>query len=254
MLDLTRVIAGPVCGRALAAHGADVLLISAPHLPSIEPLVIDTGLGKLSAHLDLRRAGDAERLRALACEADVFCQAYRPGALGKLGFSPEELARLRPGIICVTLSAYGHAGPWRARRGFDSLVQCASGIAHEGAVLAGSDAPQPLPAQALDHASGQLCAFGAMMALGRRAREGGSYLVRVSLAQTARWLDGLGRVRGREARDLTPEDIADLMQESPSPFGRLRHLVPAAHLSETPAYWSRPSVPLGSHPPVWPAT
>jgi crotonobetainyl-CoA:carnitine CoA-transferase CaiB-like acyl-CoA transferase len=252
VLDLTRVIAGPVCGRTLAAHGADVLLISAAHLPSILPLVIDTGLGKLAAQLDLRRSHDAERLRGLIREADVFCQAYRPDALAAFGLSPGELARLRPGIVYVTLSAYGHTGPWRARRGFDSLVQCASGIAHESGAASGGDAPSELPAQALDHASGHLAAFAAMIALARRAREGGSYLVRVSLAQTARWLDGIGRVRGLEPRDLALDDIADLLQESASPFGRLRHVVPAERLSETPAYWARPSVPLGTHPPVWP--
>jgi len=250
-LDLTRVIAGPVCGRTLAEHGAEVLLITAAHLPSIESLVIDTGRGKLSAHLDLRRAEDVERLRDLARDADVFCQSYRPDSLEQRGFAPEELARLRPGIVCVSLSAYGHTGPWRDRRGFDTLVQSASGIAHENGLAAGRSAPRHLPAAVLDYASGYLAAFGAMIALARRAREGGSYLVRVSLAQTARWLDALGRIDGSAVPDLRREDIEDLLQTTPTPFGEVGHVAPAAQLSETPAFWSRPAVPLGTHPAEW---
>ncbi|HEU5324155.1 MAG TPA: CoA transferase [Methylomirabilota bacterium] len=252
VLDLTRVIAGPVCGRTLAEHGADVLLVTAPHLPNIELLVMDGGRGKLSAQLDLRRVDDAERLRALIRDGDVFCQGYRPEALAAHGLSPEAVARLRPGIVYVSLSAYGHAGPWRARRGFDSLVQSVSGIAHEGGAAAGLDRPRPLPAQALDHASGYLMALGATTALRRRAREGGSYLVRVSLAQTGRWIDGLGRLEGPEAPEQRLEDVADLLDTSATPWGEIRHLAPAARLSETPAYWARPAVPLGTHPPAWP--
>lgn len=252
-LDLTRVIAGPVCGRTLAEHGADVMLISGPHLPSLEALVIDTGRGKFSAHLDLRRADEAAQLRALIRQADIFSQAYRPGALAEYGFSPELLAELRPGIIYVTLSAYSHAGPWRDRRGYDSLVQSVSGIAHEGGAAAGVDEPRHLPAQALDHATGYLAAFGAMVALARRARSGGSYLVRVSLAQTGRWIDGLGRIAGLATPDLTVQAIDDLLETTATPFGALRHVVPAAELSRTRAHWARPAVPLGTHEPTWPA-
>ena len=253
VLDLTRVIAGPVCGRTLAAHGAEVLLISAPHLPSVPDLVIDTGLGKRAAHLDLRRAADADQLRALVRGADVFSQSYRPQALARHGFSPEEVARLRPGIVCVTLSAFGHTGPWRERRGFETIVQSVSGMAHEQGLFLGLDRPHHLPAQVVDHGTGYLAAFGALVALARRAREGGSYLVRVSLAQTARWVDSLGRAPGRGVPDLALEDMQDLVAEMDSPFGRLRHVVPAATLSETPAFWSRPAVPLGTHPAAWPA-
>ena len=132
VLDLTRVIAGPVCGRTLAEHGADVMLITAPHLPAMQPLVMDTGRGKLSAQLDLRQPADAARLEDLIRQADVFVQSYRAGALAGYGFSPERIAELRPGIVYVTLNAYGQAGPWRDRRGFDSLVQSVSGIGYEG--------------------------------------------------------------------------------------------------------------------------
>jgi crotonobetainyl-CoA:carnitine CoA-transferase CaiB-like acyl-CoA transferase len=253
-LDLTRVIAGPVCGRALAGYGADVLNVSSKHLPNLLGLVIDTGLGKLSASLDLRQAGDADRLRALVRDCDVFCQSYRPGALARLGLGPEELARLRPGIVYVTLSAFSHAGPWRERRGFETIIQSVSGMAHEqGLGAVGGDRPQHLPAQVVDHGTGYLAAFGAQVALARRAREGGSYLVRVSLAQTAKWVDALGRVDGRRTPDLTLDAVQDLLADMDSPYGRLRHVVPAARLSETPAFWSRPAVPLGTHPAAWPA-
>lgn len=252
-LDLTRVIAGPVCGRTLAAHGADVLLVSAPHLPSLPDLVIDTGLGKLSTSLDLRRAEDGERLRALIRDADVFCQSYRPQALARLGLGPEDVARMRPGIVYVTLSAFGHTGPWRERRGFETIIQSVSGMAQEQGRALGLDHPHHLPAQVVDHGTGYLAAFGALIALARRAREGGSYLVRVSLAQTGWWVDDLGRVDGSRTPDVTLEEIQDLLAESDSPFGRLRHVVPAGRLSETPPFWARPSVPLGTHEPAWPA-
>jgi crotonobetainyl-CoA:carnitine CoA-transferase CaiB-like acyl-CoA transferase len=252
VLDLTRVIAGPVCGRTLAAYGADVMLVAGPHLANPAALVMDTGLGKLATSLDLRRPADVERLRELVRRSDVFCQSYRPGALARLGFGPEDVARIRPGIVYVTLSAYGHAGPWRERRGFETLIQSVSGMAHEQGHAAGLDRPQHLPAQVVDHGSGYLAAFGALIALARRQREGGSHLVRVSLAQTGRWVDALGRVDGRGMSELTPDDVGDLLADMDTPFGRLRHVVPAARLSETPPFWSRPAVPLGTHEPIWP--
>ena len=253
VLDCTRVIAGPVCGRTLAAYGADVMVVSAPHLPNLLGLVIDTGLGKLATSLDLRQSADAEKARALIRDADVFCQSYRPGALARLGLGPEEVARLRPGIVYVTLSAFGHAGPWCERRGFETIIQSVSGMAHEQGLAVGAEGPQHLPAQVVDHGTGYLAAFGAQVALARRAREGGSYMVRVSLAQTGRWVDGLGRVDGRSTRDLSLDDVQDLIADMDSPFGPLRHVVPAARLSETPAFWSRPPVPLGTHAAAWPA-
>ena len=253
VLDLTRVIAGPVCGRCLAAHGADVLLITAPQLPFFLPLVIDSGRGKLSAQLDLRQEPAREQMRELIRGGDVFVQGYRPGGLRALGFGPEEVATLRPGIVYVSLSAYGHEGPWAERRGFDSLVQTASGFNAAEAEAAGADQPRPLPAQALDHASGYLMAFGAMTALARRAREGGSWHVRVSLAQTGRWIRELGRIDGGLDRsDPGFEDVRDRLDDSPSGFGRLTAVRHAAELARTPAHWSRPSVPLGTHEPRWP--
>src|SRR5438552_3798842 len=152
VLDLTRIIAGPVAGRTLAAHGADVLLITAPHLPAIQTLVVDTGRGKRSAQLDLRQDADRAQLTRLVRDADVFVEAYRPGSLKDRGFGPAELSAMRPGIIAASLSAYGEAGPWSGRRGFDSLVQTASGFNAAEAQAAGDETPRPLPAQALDHA------------------------------------------------------------------------------------------------------
>ncbi|MCW5748812.1 MAG: CoA transferase [Alphaproteobacteria bacterium] len=253
VLDLTRVIAGPVCGRTLAAHGADVLNVSGPHLPSVEPLVIDTGRGKLATQIDLRGDDGRETLRGLARRADVFVQGYRPYAIAGLGFDRDALAALRPGIVYVSLSAYGNVGPWSRRRGFDSLVQTATGINHAEAQAAGSDEPRPLPCQALDHASGYLMALGTMIALLRRAREGGSWHVRVSLAQTGRWLAGMGRLDdGLDGPDPKLDDVRDLLEESDSGFGRLLAVRHAGGLALTQPRWRRPSTPLGTHPPVWP--
>jgi crotonobetainyl-CoA:carnitine CoA-transferase CaiB-like acyl-CoA transferase len=254
VLDLTRIIAGPVATRTLAAHGAEVLLVSAPHLPSIRTLVIDTGRGKRSTRLDLRTRLDAERLHALVREADVIVHGYRPGGLDALGFDAPTLARERPGLVVAVLNAYGTQGPWAGRRGFDSLVQTASGFNVAECEAAGTpDAPRVLPAQALDHASGYLLALGAMQALRRRAREGGSWLVQVSLARTGLWLRSLPRLgaEGFAARDPSHDDVIDLLEESDSPFGRVTAVRHAGRLSHTPPRWSRPALRLGSDAPVW---
>jgi crotonobetainyl-CoA:carnitine CoA-transferase CaiB-like acyl-CoA transferase len=253
VLDLSRVIAGPVAGRALAAHGADVLLVSGPDLPAIPWLTIDTGRGKLTSFIELKSEEGKARLRELLAQADIFSQGYRPRALADLGFSPQDAARINPGIIFVSLSAYGHVGPWAGRRGFDSLVQTTTGFNHAEGQAAGIDGPKELPAQILDHASGYLMAFGAMMAKARQAREGGSWHVQVSLAQTGRWIWNLGSVPdGLKAEDLKTEAIEPFVEQAPSGFGSLRAIRHAAQLSRTPAFWSRPSMPLGSHPPQWP--
>ncbi len=253
VLDLTRVIAGPVCGRTLAEHGAQVMRVAAPHLPFVPTLVMDTGRGKLSSHVDLSSEGGRETLRDLIRKADVFVQGYRPGTIAARGFGPDEVAALRPGIVYVSVCAYGYDGPWQDRRGFDSLLQSVSGIAHEEGRAAGLDGPKHLPCQALDHATGYLAAFGAMVGLLRRCREGGSWHVRLSLARTGHWIETLGRIDGMAQPDLKLETIGDLIQVSDTPFGRVSHVAPAARLPETPPYWERPSVPLGTHPAAWPA-
>jgi crotonobetainyl-CoA:carnitine CoA-transferase CaiB-like acyl-CoA transferase len=252
VLDLSRVIAAPVGARTLAQHGADVLAVSAAHLPNIEPLVIDTGRGKRSARIDLRIPGERDVLRRLVRDADVFLQAYRPGALASQGLSPEELCALRPGLVYVTLSAYSHAGPWKERRGFDSLVQSATGIAWEEGKAAALPGPGKLPCQALDHATGYLAAYGAMMALQRRAEEGGSWLVRVSLAQTGRWLQSMERIAGGlQASELERDEIRPWLHTVDSPFGKVTAMAPVEQMTETPPAFDLPPVPLGSHAPCW---
>ncbi|MGV7214555.1 CoA transferase [Bradyrhizobium sp. UFLA05-112] len=255
VLDLSRVIAGPVAGRTLAVHGADVLLVSGPELPGIPWLTIDTGRGKLTTFIELKSDAGRTKLRALLAEADIFSQGYRPRSLAALGFAPEDAARINPGIVYVTLSAYGHAGPWAERRGFDSLVQTATGFNHAEGQAAGIDGPKELPAQMLDHATGYLMAFGAMMAKARQACEGGSWHVRVSLAQTGRWLWNLGRLAdGLKTPDLPGAAVHPaFIKAMPSGFGTLKAVSHSAMLSKTPADWLRPAMPLGSHTPEWPS-
>jgi crotonobetainyl-CoA:carnitine CoA-transferase CaiB-like acyl-CoA transferase len=251
VLDLTRVIAGPVCGRAFAAYGAQVLAISSPRLPSIAQLVLDTNRGKFSASLDLDVEDEASCLRELVGGADIFLQNYRPESLKRRGFGPEELAQIRPGIIYAQLSAYGRSGPWAERRGFDSLVQTAVGFNHAEMVAARSEHPQELPCQVLDHACGQLLALGAMIALERRTAEGGSWLVETSLATTGHWLRQLGRL---ETGLMTPYHAPDerfyTFQKS-SDWGCLGGIRPAAQLPGVAVELTRATPRLGTDRARW---
>lgn len=258
VVDITRVLAGPTCARTLAEHGAEVMKVTASHLPNLGYQEWDTGHGKLSTQLDLRDPVQLETLRGLIAQADVFSQGYRPGTLGARGLSPEELAKLRPGLVYVSLSAFGHEGPWASRRGFDTVVQTVSGITQRQGELFPGEEPGPefYPLSAIDYCTGYLMAMGAMIALERRAREGGSWLVRTSLAQIGKWLVDLGEVPESGLTDVPdefmPEELARWSMVTETPSGPLRHLKPVAQLSETPARWARPSVPLGYHEPVWP--
>lgn len=252
VLDLSRIIAGPMATRTLAEHGATVMLVSAPQLPSLESLVIDTGFGKHSAMIDLDTTAGSATLSELATTADVFLDAYRPGALAQRGFSAPALAQLHPGMVCVNISAFSRAGPWATRRGYDTLVAAASGLTGNG----GDRPPARLPCQPLDYLTGYLGAFGAMVALQRRAREGGSWQVRLSLERTAAWIwemtDTLGREPAQSSASPAETEIGDLYAASPSVFGELRFLRPVAQLGLTPAAWERPPVRLGSDPAQWP--
>jgi crotonobetainyl-CoA:carnitine CoA-transferase CaiB-like acyl-CoA transferase len=263
VLDLTRVLAGPTCGRTLAEHGADVLRVTCPRLPDVEPFVIDTGHGKLSAALDLDRVDDVERLKQLASKADVFVGGYRSGALEHRGFGPQALAALGRGIVYVSINCYGHLGPWRERAGWEQLAQSVTGLAHDHG---GAETPALVPAAACDYTTGYLAAFGALVGLARRSREGGSWHVRASLSQTGMWIQRRGSdalapgvsvssdesiVVGRP-RGFSAEEIAAFSTQSATAYGRIHHLAPALRLSETPPRWERPSAPLGTHPPVWP--
>ena len=252
VLDLTRVLAGPTCARTLAEHGADVLRITGKGMADSGISDYDTGLGKLSAHLDLNRSEGIATLRSLIETADVFSQSYRPGSLARRGFAPHDLARMRPGIVYVTLSAWGHEGIWSTRRGYDTVVQSANGLAFQGY----DRRPQFLPVSAQDYIAGYLLAFGAMVALGRRAREGGSWLVRTSLAAAGHWIRQHGLMEPFQYAHLPAEfsaaELASMLMHTDSPVGRLTHLKPAVEMSETPARFARPAVPLGHNPPAWP--
>jgi len=247
VLDLTRVLAGPTCARTLAEHGADVLKIAGPQLPDSGAAEFDTGIGKLQAFLDLRGSAGVQTLKELLEGADVFSQSFRPGTLAARGFAPEEAARLRPGIVYVTLSAWGTEGPWKDRRGFDSIVQTVSGMAYR---QSGESKPKLLPVSVIDYVSGYLMAFGAMVALARRATEGGSWLVRVSLARTGKWIVDRGAVADFASvpAELPRDELKKLIIQS----GKFSHLRPVLNLSETPPYWERPPAPLGTHPAQWP--
>jgi crotonobetainyl-CoA:carnitine CoA-transferase CaiB-like acyl-CoA transferase len=257
VLDLTRVLAGPTSARALAEHGADVLRVSVPGLPDNDAMMKDTGHGKRSVELDLKTGYGRARLRELIASADVFIQGYRPGALAALGFGAGEVAQLNPSIVAVDISAYGHLGPWRARRGFDSVVQSVSGlaVANAGAADAVSGPPVFLPANPLDYMTGYLAALGALAALRRRAREGCGYRVRVSLARVGEWLWGLPRHDGALAASRPPElpaqRLDELMTSRDTPFGRLRYLTPAARLTVTPGSWEHPTPLPDQDKPAW---
>jgi crotonobetainyl-CoA:carnitine CoA-transferase CaiB-like acyl-CoA transferase len=249
VLDLTRVLAGPTCARTLAEHGAEVLHVRSPKLPSIEPFVIDTNPGKRSCYLELDRKEDLEQLRALVRDAHVFSQGYRPGALARRGFAPEALAQMRPGIIVVSIDCYGHEGPFADRPGWEQLAQTVTGMAHEHA---GDEHPALVPAAVNDYTTGYLGALGVMCALTRRATEGGSWHVRVSLARTAMWIMSLPRVAPEAIpAGLDAAAIAPWIIEMESAWGRISRLGPIARMSETPPRWVIPPAPLGSDPPGW---
>ncbi len=247
VLELTHVIAGPVAGRVLAAHGATVLHVGSANLPTVPPLAIDTGMGKRSAYVDLESEAGRARLRKLVARADVVLQGFRPGSLVAKGFSPEALAELHPGIVVADLSAYGWEGPWARRRGFDSLVQMASGIADEGGKTAGLDGPGPLPVQALDHATGWLTAAAIMTAVRRSMTEGGSWHVRTSLAGTGEWLNSLGR------KESGPSEFdgSEWLEDVDSQLGRLTRVKMAGVLPGANPQWTEATHVPGSDPGSW---
>jgi crotonobetainyl-CoA:carnitine CoA-transferase CaiB-like acyl-CoA transferase len=247
VLDLTRVLAGPTCARTLAEHGANVLHITSPHLPTIDRFEMDTGHGKRQAFLDLNLPPEAEQLRELVRGADVFSQGFQHGSLERRGFGAKQLARTRPGIIYVSENAFGHEGPWMGRPGWEQLAQATTGVA---VVQGGADKPTLAPAAMNDYTTGYFAAMGTMIALRRRAQEGGSWLVRVSLSQTSMWYYRLGiGLDGGAASGIG--DMAPFMQERDTPYGRMKHLKPPLQMSETPPRWALPSAPIGTGRPIW---
>lgn len=247
VLDLTRVLAGPTCARTLAEHGANVLHITSPHLPTIDRFEMDTGHGKRQAFLDLNVPSEAEQLRELVRGADVFSQGFQHGSLERRGFGAKQLARMRPGIIYVSENTFGHEGPWMERPGWEQLAQATTGVA---VVQGGAGKPTLAPAAMNDYTTGYFAAMGTMIALRRRAREGGSWLVRVSLSQTSMWYYRLGIDLDRGAASGLG-DMAPFIEERDTPYGRMKHLKPPLRMSETPPHWALPSAPIGSGTPTW---
>jgi len=247
-LDLTRILAGPIAARTLAENGADVLMVTANGLPQIKEHVMDTSHGKRSCYLNLKNAQDAAKLKELAATADVFSQGYRPGMLNSLGFGPEELAKIRPGIIYNSISCFGTDGPLSHRAGWEQVAQTVTGICNDGT----PDHPALLPAAACDYTTGYLGAYGILLALARRAREGGSYHVRVSLCQSGMFIYRQGKTEfSQPDMDLSPDELDALRIESATAQGRLRHLGPVLNLSQTPPHWLRPTPTLGGDQPEW---
>lgn len=250
-LDLTRILAGPICARTLAENGAEVLMITADGLPQIMEHVMDTSHGKRSCYLDLKDSTDNARLKELVRDADVFSQGYRPGMLTSLGFAPEQLAEIRPGIIACSISCFGADGPFSHRGGWEQVAQTVTGICQEGS----PERPKLLPAAACDYTTGYLGAYGILLALARRAREGGSYHVRVSLCQSGMFIYRQGKTQpvAKPDLDLTEAELDTLRVQSETGYGALRHLGPVLDLSETKPHWVRPTPILGGDTPEWPA-
>ncbi len=248
VLDLTRILAGPTCARTLAEHGADVLAVTADGLPQIPHAVVDTNHGKRSCYLDLKNPAENARLKELVRDADVFSQGYRPGVIEGLGFGPEELAAVRPGIVYASISCYGADGPFSHRAGWEQVAQTMTGICHEGT----PEHPKLLPAAANDYITGYLGAYGILLALARRATEGGSYHVRVSLCQSGMFIYRQGDVGYQaDGMGLSSAELDELLVESQPVSGSLRHLGPVVRMSETQPYWDKPTPVLGGDKAEW---
>ncbi len=248
VLDLTRVLAGPVASRFLAGYGADVLRIDPPHWnePAAEAEVT---LGKHCAGLDLKKADDRVTFEALLKSADVLLHGYRPGALEGLGYGPEERHAFNPGLVDVSLSAYGRTGPWAQRRGFDSLVQMSSGIAAEGQRAMRKDAPVPLPVQALDHGTGYLLAAAVLRGLSLR-KTGQIVRAELSLARTA---ETLKSVPGT----LTPDMPVEFKDSDLTPdieltsWGPAKRAKPPLSVAGLVPQWSIPAGGVRRHDAAW---
>ena len=246
VLDLTRVIAGPVATRTLALLGADVLRIDAPHMPEIESQHLDNGMGKRSALLDLREPEQRAILDRLLDTADVIVTGYRPRALDAFGLDATTLAATRPGLVVASLDAWGPIGPWDEMRGFDSIVQAATGIS----VLESTDGtPGALPAQALDHATGYLLAAGVLDALRRQLIEGGTWHVHAHLARTAQTLLAISTP---DPGPIAPQlDLDDCLVERQTADGLLRYPLPALTTSTDPLDYPSVGGVWGVDQPSW---
>ena len=249
VLDLTRVLAGPVATRFLAGYGAQVLRIDPPDWNE-DGVVPEVTLGKRCAGLDLTRKDHRATFETLLKKADVLVHGYRPGALDQLGFDPDHLRKVSPNLINVSLSAYGHSGPWAHRRGFDSLVQMSSGIAHTGMIHAKLDHPKPLPMQALDHGTGYLIAATVLRAIRNRNATGQTANARLSLARSAALLTSVPSQSFQgEPLTITDNDIDQRIEATPwGPANRVKFPVT---MNATLPTWPYPAGPLRRHDAVW---
>lgn len=249
VLDLTRIIAGPVATRFLAGYGADVLRIDPPDWDE-DAVAPEVTLGKRCARLDLKTEAGRDRFRKLLSTADILVHGYRKDALAKIGFDTSARQGIRPGLIDISLNAYGHSGPWEGRRGFDSLVQFSTGIAAAGMDWRQSAVPVSLPVQALDHATGYLLAAAAVRALIARTTGEGRLMARLSLARTAKLLmDHRSHPTEREFGKAAGRDHAASLEQSA--WGPAYRLLPPVTIEGAPMWWDRPASRLGSVSADW---
>ncbi|KAL4915053.1 CoA-transferase family III domain-containing protein [Aspergillus aurantiobrunneus] len=259
VLELSRVIAAPLSGKTLAAHGADVLWITSPNLPDLPTMDRDFGRGKRTIHIDLSNASDRNDLSRLLDDAHVFVQGFRPGGLASRGLSPSDLTKRykHRNIICANMSAYGPDGPWCSKRGFDSLIQTCSGMnISEAEHFGAGEAARPTPCQALDHAGGYFLAAGIMAALYKQATEGGSWEVDVSLAGVMKYLRSLGQFEGKTGfatRDYTcTTDVpAEYLETRGTGFGEMTALKHSASIEGLKVGWDVMPKPLGTDEKKW---
>jgi hypothetical protein len=247
VLDLTRVLAGPVATRFLAGYGADVLRIDPPGWD--EPGVVpEVTLGKRCARLDLHAAADRDTFEHLLAQADVLVHGYCPGALDALGYDEAHRRAIRPEVIDVALNAYGWSGPWQARRGFDSLVQMSAGVAAAGMAWQRADQPVPLPVQALDHATGYLMAAAVVRGLIDGVRGSGATTARLSLARTALLLGQ--PVEGVSPAAITPPaDVDYAPGEEATSWGPAKRLLTPVISDGAALRWDRGASQLGAAAP-----
>lgn len=254
VLDLTRILAGPTAGIGFAEHGADVLMVTAPHLPQIPAFVRDTSHGKRSCFLDIDNPLQAQQLKTLVGESDVFIDGYRPGRLDAHGFGVEELMKIRPGLIHISVNCFGSGGPFASWAGWDQVAQAVTGICDTEGKLNGNGSPKLMPVFTCDFLTGFLAAFGGLVALARRAQEGGSYRVQVSLCQSAMLLQRQGVLEAFQHAQgrLTPAEFEELaICDEDTCYGGLKSLGPVLWMSETPCQWRCPPPSPGSDKPEW---
>lgn len=257
VVEMSRVIAAPLCGKTLAAYGAEVIWVTSPNLPDLPVLDREFGRGKKTVQLDIHNAADHKKLLNLLRECDVFVQGFRPGSLASYGLSQGELIKINPNIIVANMSAFGPDGSWSGRRGFDSMVQTCSGMNVSEAEHAGQgEAARPTPCQALDHSGGYMLAVGVMAAVYHRSIKGGSWKVDVSLAGMMKYLRSLGQYPGSsgfDAKDFKKhEDVPDKYFETgETTFGIMKSIKHSASIEGVQVGWDRPPKPLGSDSPVW---